>query len=39
MKRYDQMVEAAKPLFVLYIVAIIIGLILGIICWIFDIRI
>nr|DAK90909.1 MAG TPA: Lipopolysaccharide assembly protein A domain [Herelleviridae sp.] len=39
MKRYDPMVEAAKPLFVLYIVAIIIGLILGIICWIFDIRI
>ena len=39
MKRYDPMVEAAKSLFVLYIVAIIIGLILGIICWIFDIRI
>lgn len=39
MKRYDPMVEAAKPLFVLYIVAIIIGLILGIIYWIFDIRI
>lgn len=33
------MVEAAKPLLVLYTVAIIIGLILGIICWIFDIRI
>ena len=39
MKRYDPMVEAAKPLLVLYTVAIIIGLILGIICWIFDIRI
>lgn len=37
MKRYDPMVEAAKPLLVLYTVAIIIGLILGIICWIFDI--
>lgn len=33
------MVEAAKPLLVLYTVAIIIGLILGIIYWIFDIRI
>ena len=33
------MVEAAKPLLVLYTVAIIIGLILGIIGWIFDIRI
>lgn len=39
MKRYDPMVEAAKPLLVLYTVTIIIGLILGIICWIFDIRI
>lgn len=39
MKRYDPMVEAAKPLLVLYTVAIIIDLILGIICWIFDIRI
>lgn len=33
------MVEAAKPLLVLYTVAIITGLILGIICWVFDIRI
>lgn len=39
MKRYDPMVEAAKPLLVLYTVAIVIGLILGIICWVFDIRI
>lgn len=33
------MVEAVKPLLVLYTVAIIIGLIFGIICWIFDIGI
>jgi hypothetical protein len=39
MKRYDPMVEAVKPLLVLYTVAIVIGLILGIICWVFDIRI
>lgn len=39
MKRYDPMVEAAKPLLVLYTVAIVISLILGIICWVFDIKI
>lgn len=38
MKNRDPMKEAAKPLFILYGMALIIMLIFWLICWIFDLR-
>lgn len=38
MKERDSMREAAKPLFILYGTALIMLLIFGFICWIFNLK-